>query len=477
MIGEDLTSNPPAKSKAARAVILLVEDNVGSREAMGEFLRLEGYTVVEAANATEALRQASAADLLLTDLRLPGIDGIELMEMVRQRVAGLPAIVITGFASIDTAVDAIRKGAYQYLTKPVDPEHLVCLVERALEEDRLRREVRRLRAELESRYGFSTMIGQSEKMREIYERIRRVAPTQTTVLITGESGTGKELVARAVHRLSQRADQPFVAVNCAALSPTLVESELFGHEKGAFTGAARKHEGLFFAANTGTILIDEIGDLALELQAKLLRVLEQHEVTPVGSTRTRRLDVRVVASTHVDLVSAVEEGKFREDLYYRLSVVTIHIPPLRERIEDIPLLVSHFLETCRADVGGEARAFSDAALNKLMAYNWPGNVRELRNVVEGLVVLTPHATIDVEDLPARIRGVSGGETSPARLAGLTLDKIERMAIEQTLELTGSNRTQAAKILGIGLRTLQRKLKVYSHLDERGEDDGGDDDED
>ncbi len=463
MLGEDLK---PQIAKASRATILLVEDNAGSRRAMGEFLRLEGYTVLEAAHASEALQHIGTADLLLTDLRLPGMDGIELMHTVRQRVPGLPAIVITGFASIDTAVDAIRKGAYQYLTKPVDPEHLVCLVERALEEDRLRREVRRLRAQLESRYGFSTMIGQSEKMREIYERIRRVAPTHTTVLVTGESGTGKELVARAVHRLSPRSDQPFVAVNCAALSPTLVESELFGHEKGAFTGAARKHEGLFFAANTGTILIDEIGDLALELQAKLLRVLEQHEVTPVGSTRTRELDVRVIASTHVALLKAVEEGRFREDLYYRLGVVQIHLPALRERKEDIPLLVGHFLETCRNHVPSEARAFSDAALNKLMAYGWPGNVRELRNVVEGLVVLTPHAVIDVEDLPARIRGVESGAKTPASLAGLTLDTIERLSIEQTLELTEGNRTQAARILGIGLRTLQRKLKLYSHLEQR-----------
>ena len=455
--------------------VLLVEDDESLRTNVMRYLGDKGFEVHGYESAEEALPAAESReyDVALSDYRLPGMDGIELVRTLRGAKPQLPCIMMTAHGDVQSAVDAMKAGADQFLEKPVDPAQLVEAIGRVTESGRLRDEIERLRGELDTRYGFGEIIGNSPAMRAVFDRIKLAAPTSSTILITGETGTGKELVARAIHRNSSRKQQPFVAVNCAALPDSLIESELFGHEKGAFTGATSTKKGYFEAASGGTLFIDEIGELALPLQAKLLRALEQRVITRVGSTSEIPVDVRILAATNRDLR---DPSQFREDLFYRLSVVTIELPSLSERAGDIPVLVAHFLKTLAAEHDRHITEIKDEAVDALEHYPWPGNVRELRNTLESIVVLSQGDTLGLDDLPAHLlRGVSEEELaetkaaspgSPATpsgaspFAGKTLADIEKEAIEYALEQSGGNKTRAAQSLGIAVRTIQRKLAQY-----------------
>jgi len=371
--------------------------------------------------------------------------------------------LITGHGSVETAVDAMRLGASDYLTKPVRIAELRTRLARAIETGRLRRTNLELRRQLDKRYGFEGIIGHSPSMQRIFDVLQQVSGSSATVLVLGESGTGKELVARAIHTNSPRKDKPFVAVNCAALSQGLIESELFGHVKGAFTGAVSTKEGVIVYADGGTLFLDEVGDMPLETQAKLLRVLETREVQPVGGNTTRKVDIRLVAATNQNLRVGVSEGKFREDLLFRLQVVTIDLPPLRQRAGDVPMLIDHFIGELAAEHERDVRGITPEARALLVRYDWPGNVRELRNAIENMVLLTRSDVIDTEDVPEHIKqatGKGGRSEGAYDLAGRTLSEVERDLIEANLELAGGNRQKAAKLMGIGERTLYRKLKEY-----------------
>ena len=446
------------------AHVVLIEDDDALREALAEYIADKGFEVTSAGTGDEGLQLVDAGTAaVVTDLKLPGMSGLEVLRQVKAIDRDIQVIVATGHASVDSAVAAMRDGAYHYVTKPINPTVLLKMVEEVVEKGRLRRENRELRAQLADRYGFDQILGRSRSMLDVFDTIRHVAPTRATVLIAGESGTGKELVARAIHHASPRRGRPFVAFNCAALPASLIESELFGHEKGAFTGAVGRREGLFGAADKGTLLIDEVSELDITLQAKLLRVLEERAYTPVGSTREKRVDVRFVAATNRDLLKAVADGSFREDLFYRLNVVSITLPPLRERREDIPLLARAFLDKAIEDHGlRDTLRFDPEAIRVLSAHAWPGNVRELRNTVESASVLSRTDVIGVESLPPPVGVDRAALPTGGGLfhVGLTMAELERAAIQATLEETGGNRTRAAKLLGISLRTLQRKLKDY-----------------
>ena len=452
--------------------ILLVEDDERSRKSTERYLRDNGFAVTSVVDAESA--EAALADqwrsILVVDYRLPGKDGIALIEEVTRRRPGTPCILITAHGDVQSAVRAMKAGAFQFIEKPVAPAELLEVIRQACEKERLVIEVDRLRRELDHRYGFESIIGRSPAMREVFETIRLVAPTRSTVLVTGESGTGKELVAQAIHQNSPRRDGPFIPVNCAALPKDLVESELFGHEKGAFTGAQGVRRGYFEAANGGTLFVDEVGEMSPASQVKVLRALEQKVVSRVGSTEEIPVDVRIVAATNRDLDAAVKAGRFRDDLYYRLCVVRIDLPPLRERAGDIPLLASTFLRGLNAEHGRRVTEIAPEAFEVLESYGWPGNVRELRNVLESVIVLSTKERIDLDDLPPRIRGTEGeggrhdrhGEDTDGE--GRTLAEIEKGAILNTLRACGGNRTQAAKRLGIAVRTVQRKLAEYGEDD-------------
>lgn len=442
--------------------VMIVEDDRDLRQLLVEVLEAAGYDVrgfptVE--QASRAIDEGLEVDAVVTDLILPGRRGHELLEELSRTRPELNVIVITAFGSIDSAIDMIKRGAYDYLAKPVRPDLLVLAVERALADNRLRREVARLRRESAAPPpGFRAV---SRPMQEVFELIRRASAARHPVLITGESGTGKELVARALHTLSGRGE--FVPVNCGALPEQLLESEVFGHERGAFTGADRERPGLFEAADGGTLFLDEIGDLPLPLQPKLLRALESGEVRRVGATKSRRVDVRLLAATNRDLEAEVAEGRFREDVYWRLNVLQIHVPPLRERPADIPLLAEHFLEQAIADgsAGSEARLSPDA-MGLLTAYAWPGNVRELRNAVGRAVTLASGEDIGPDHLPDRIVRASATaslvSTSAARR--LPLAEVERAYIMEVLRSVGGNKSKAAEILGLDRKTLYRRLEEY-----------------
>ncbi len=448
-----------------RSRVLVVEDDAVARNLLVEVLRAQGHAVSDAASAEDALEVAGRTKphVVVTDLRLDGMDGIELMRRLRERDAAVQTIVVTAFGSLETAVAAIHSGAFDYMSKPFSMEEVTKMVRRAVEAHHAVEDVA-----IEHGAAEHTMVGRCEAMTRVYKAIARVAPLAVSVLIQGETGTGKELVARAVHDAGARASGPYVAINCPSLPEGLLESELFGHVRGAFTGADADRAGLFEAAEGGTILLDEIGDLPLAVQAKLLRVLESNEVRRVGSTQVRAVDVRVLAATNRDLERAVRSGAFREDLLYRLNTVTIHVPPLRDRTEDIPELVDHFLRKFSGPATSGKRRISDDALAALRGYPWPGNVRELAHVIERAVALSRSSRIDAEDLPSVVRhgGERRAEPGPSTLQ--TLEEVERAHILSVLKSVGGVRRRAAAILGIDRKTLYRRLLRYG-LVEQGEE--------
>ncbi len=438
--------------------ILVVDDDPLMLDFLREALARQGYRVDTAEDGEEALKKVKVGeyDLVITDVRMPGVDGMTVLESVRRDFPETDVVVITAYGTIRNAVEAMRKGAYDYLTKPVSVDEVELVVSRALERRKLIRENVRLRQELERVQGLRTLVGQSPAIRKVLGMVEMVAPTKATVLIQGESGTGKELVADAIHRLSPRKDGPFVKVNCAALPEGLVESELFGHEKGAFTHAVRRSRGRFELADGGTLLLDEIGEISPSVQVKLLRVLQEGVFERVGGEESLQVDVRVIATTNRDLWKAVQEGKFREDLFYRLNVVPIYIPPLRERKEDIPLLVQHFLKKYGTREGKEGLTVSERAMKMLMEYNWPGNVRELENAVERAVILAKGKVLKPEHF---LIGDMKMESEPDE-GPVTLAEMERRLILKTLREEGGNRTRTAQRLGISVRTLRNKLNQY-----------------
>ncbi len=444
------------------ANLLVVDDERGIRLLCGDVLRRAGHQVTLAETGEEALALATAAgaafDLILCDVNLPGLGGIEVLSRLRVERPDALIILITGFPSIEDAVRGMKQGARDYVTKPFSPDELRLVVARALEERELRRENQRLRHEL----AFGNLVGRSPKMQELFASIEKVARAETTVLLGGESGTGKELVARALHYHGPRAARPFVAVNCGALVGSLLESELFGHVRGAFTGADRPKKGLFVAAHGGTLFLDEIGELQQELQPKLLRVLQDGEVKPIGGVETARVDVRVIAATNRDLAALVAGGRFREDLYYRLNVIALHIPPLRERREDIPLLVEHFVARAAEKARRPRPALADEAVAWLEAQRWPGNVRELKNAIERAVVLGGDVlgVGDFATAPAAPAAPAAPDQSEYTFAKTSLEDLERLHIERILALCDGQKARAAAILGINRTTLWKKLRQY-----------------
>lgn len=448
--------------------ILVVDDDDAHRGMLRTMLRSWGYTVEEAADGDNAvaLVHEKAFDVVLTDVRMTRMDGISALKGILAYNPALPVVLMTAYSSVETAVEALRLGAYDYLIKPLDFEALRHTLEQAIEHSRLSVENRELRRQLTDAAARPDILGRSQAIKEMLQIISTVAPTEATVLITGESGTGKELVARALHEGSARAARPLVTVNCAALAENLLESELFGHEKGSFTGADRRREGRFMQANGGTLFLDEIGEMPLPLQAKLLRALQQREVQRVGSDTPITVDVRVLAATNRDLRREAAEKRFREDLYFRLNVISIEVPSLCRRSEDIPLLAAHFLQRFAERNRKNIKGFAPQALDSMLRYSWPGNVRELENAVERAVILCNGDLITGRELPASVVDSPAAATTAAApegdisLAGLSLDTVERRAIEETLRQTGDNKSEAARRLGITRATLHNKLRKY-----------------
>ena len=449
-----------------RPTILIVDDDRPQRDGLQRALA-DRYDVLVADEAQKAgaILEAQPVDVLLTDLRMPGDDGLKLLRRAGSLSNPPVSIMMTAYGSIENAVEAMKAGAYHYVTKPVNLDELELVIGRALKSRQIEAENVNLHEQLDQKFGLENLIGQSPAMLQMFDIIRQVAPTRASVLITGETGTGKELVAHAVHNLSPRKAGPFVAVHAAALPTTLLESELFGHEKGAFTGAVERRAGRFEMADGGTIFLDEVGELEPAMQVKLLRVLEERRFERVGGNKTLEVDVRLVAATNRDLKKMVTEGKFRDDLFYRLSVVTVNLPPLRERRDDVPLLVTAFNRQYSQENNRPVREITQEAVNLLMAYDWPGNVRELRNAVEQMVVLARGDRLTVRDIPATIR--SGADLTKISVVRpgvtMTVEEAERQLIIQALKETDGNRTKAADKIGMSRRTLHRKLKEY-HLE-------------
>jgi len=443
------------------ATILIVEDEKNLREGLQEALQSPSFRVITAANGFQAeeMVRAETVDLVISDLKMPGMSGLDLLRQVHGFSPTIPFIMMTAYGTVDTAVEAMKAGAYDYLTKPVNLDQLELLVARALKERDLERENVYLKEQLQKQFGFERLTGRSRAMEKVFELVRQVSNTNSTVLITGESGTGKEVVARTIHQQSFRKNRPFIAIHCAALSPSLLESELFGHEKGAFTGAISRKKGKFEAADGGTVFLDEVNEIPLEMQVKLLRFLERKELERVGGTESIPVDVRLLAASNADLEELVGQGRMREDLYFRLNVVRLKLPPLRERPEDIPLLVREFIEELsRANHQREITSITPAALRALQGYSWPGNVRELKNCLESMIVLAKDPILDLDDLPPRIRPVPAG---PPPIEGeVNLKKLEKAAINAALAQTGGNKKRAAELLGVSRRTLYRKLEEY-----------------
>ncbi len=480
--------------------ILVVEDDAGERQALCRLLSDEGYQVSAADSADKAMGYMDEAiDFVLTDQQMGDVSGMDLLRHWKIKQPETMFLMITGHASVSTAIEAIRAGAYHYMTKPIDPQALVIMLQNMARQREETRKVQELQNRLDEKFSLSNIIGRSSHMQRVFDLIKRSAQAFSTVLILGESGTGKELVAQAIHQNSPRRDGPFVAVNCAAMPATLVESELFGHEKGAFTGAIDRRMGRFESAVGGTLFIDEIGEFEVGLQVKLLRVLENRVITPVGGNKDIKVDTRVLAATSRDIRDMMAKGTFREDLYYRLNVITIDLPPLRQRLEDIPLLVKRFMDRVNEQNGTKIASISPAVVDALQQYNWPGNVRELLNIIERMMVLSDSPQLDVDDLPSYIRQGSNGAVTVApgaisrpavqnpapaaangaaaaqepassavlqsTLAGMTLAELEELAIDAALTRFGNNRTRAARALGISVRTLQRKLGAKNAVED------------
>ncbi|MEJ2659106.1 MAG: sigma-54 dependent transcriptional regulator [Desulfobacteraceae bacterium] len=445
--------------------ILVVDDDAAHRLMLKTVLADDGYAITEAGDGTAAVAAVESQfyDLILMDLKMAHMDGLEALRRIKALSPGIPVIIMTAYASVGTAVNALKSGASDYLTKPVDIDELKILIDKTLHHRRLEQENLYLKERLADRFDLSAIIGRSPAMVQLFETITLVAPSDATVLIQGESGTGKELVANAIHQNSLRGQGPFIKLNCAALPETLLESELFGHERGAFTGATARKAGRFQLADKGSIFLDEIAEMSPATQAKILRVLQEKEFEPVGGGRTVKVDVRVIAASNKDLPAEIEAGRFREDLYYRLNVVQVSVPPLRDRGEDIALLADHFLKLYAEKNQRLIKGLTPRALDVFMRYDWPGNVRELENVVERAVILTRGDTVAAAQLPKSLQDLTGGDQPlpPVNLApGKTLKEIEQEMILKTLEECKGNRTRAAETLGISRRTLQLKLKAY-----------------
>jgi two-component system response regulator GlrR len=438
--------------------LLIVDDDRNLLELMKMRLESSGYAVTTAPDEDEAKTAVvgQAFDLAILDLQLVRQDGISLMEELHRVAPGMPVIILTAHGSIESAVEAMRRGAYTYLTKPFDARELILHVERALENKKLASEVDRLKGLLSERYDFKNIVARSESMQMVLETVSRVAQTDSTVFVRGESGTGKELIARAIHLASNRKDKPFVAINCAALPETLLESELFGHEKGSFTGAVRTSKGLFVQAHEGTIFLDEIGDMPLSIQAKLLRVLQERQFYPVGGERPIDVDVRVIVATNKNIEELVKQGLFREDLYYRIHVIPVALPPLRERKEDIPVLVDHFLKKCCEQMNKKIKGLTPLAMQRLMLHEWPGNVRELENTIEYAVAMTQHEII-TEDLILPEKTSDEGTIKPMKVAR---EVFEKNYLKQLLQLTRGNVSSAAALAGKYRADLYNLLKKY-----------------
>ena len=444
----------------AKPRILIVEDEEKLRRVVQLQLQSAGFDVDQAGSAEEALRLIDRASLVITDLKMPGMDGLELLGLIRRQNQNLPVVVITAFGTVENAVEAMKAGAADFLQKPFSLDHLVVVVEKAMEVSALRVENTKLREELGRRYEIDNIIGRSAPMQEVFATVMRVAPTRATVLLAGESGVGKDLIARAIHFHSPRREKPFVKINCTALPENLMESELFGYEKGAFTGAMAAKPGKFEAADGGTVFLDEIGDVPAAIQVKLLRVLQEREIERLGSNKTRHNDVRVLAATNVDLRMALENGTFREDLYYRLNVLPMNIPPLRDRKEDIPYLAEYFVKKVSKDMEGPECRISEPAIEKLMAYSWPGNVRELENVIERSIVLCGRPTLQADDIRLDIsptRTKSAAQSDAFLPAGVSLDEYEQTIIREALKRAEGNKSQAARLLGITRNALRYRL--------------------
>ena len=449
--------------------ILIVDDDPAHRTMLKKLLGGWGYVIVEAedgAVAIETVRNTSF-DLILMDIRMLNVSGIEALEQIKIINPETPVIIMTAYASLETAVSALKKGAYDYLTKPLDFDELKISIERATEHNRLKRENEYLRDRLDEKFNRQNLIGQSPAMVKLLETIALVAQTEATVLITGESGTGKELIANALHYNSRRNDASFIKLNCSALTETLLESELFGHEKGAFTGAERRREGKFVQAHGGSLFLDEVSEMSKAMQVKLLRVLQEREITRVGGSEEIKVDVRVIAASNKDLQAEIRSGNFREDLFYRLNVVSLHVPPLRARKEDIPILAQHFLQVFADRNKKVINAFTPGAMEKLLAYHWPGNIRELMNAVERSVVLARTDVLDADAIELMMEGGknksgSFGSEEPAK--NLSLDAIEKKSILETLDACGGNKSETARRLGITRKTLCTKLDKYKDVD-------------
>lgn len=444
----------------AKGRILIVDDEVNARTALVELLRDEGYSVESASDGFKALGKMAdfSPDLVLTDLKMPGMDGIQLLGRLRESDPELPVVMMTAFGEVETAVGAMRAGARDYLSKPVNVGELSLTIAREMELRRLRQEAGLLRSRLAEKYSFQNIIGNSTPMQSVFKTVAQVASSRASVLITGESGTGKELIAAAIHERSPRAKGPFVKLHCAALAESLLESELFGHERGAFTGAATRRDGRFQQANGGTLFLDEIGEISPSVQVKLLRFLQERQFERVGGNETIAVDVRVIAATNRDLTKMVAEGRFREDLFYRLNVINLEMPALRDRPSDIPLLAGHFLKRFADENAKPIRGFSGDALERLAGYSWPGNVRELENVVERAVVMAQDGQITSAELPPQL--AASKARAGLQIPGATMDEIERYAITKTLEATGGATGRAAEILNVSVRKIQYKLHEY-----------------
>ncbi|MEZ4393270.1 MAG: sigma-54 dependent transcriptional regulator [Polyangiales bacterium] len=496
------STRPTSEPAAPRGRLLVVDDEATARRALATLLTEDGYSVETAASGDEALEMIARnpPDIVVTDVRMPGIDGVELLTRTKAMDPNIAVVVMTAFGTVGDAVRAMRAGAEHYVTKPVDLDELTLVLERVMQNRELRAETTLLRARVRSEHRFENLLGTSAPMQSLVKTILQVAPSRATVLITGESGTGKERVAQAIHEASPRHDGPFVKLHCAALAETLLESELFGHEKGSFTGAATRREGRFKMAHGGTLFLDEISEISPAIQVKLLRVLQEREFERVGGNETLKVDVRIIAATNRDLANLVRDGRFREDLYYRLNVVSMRLPPLRARREDIPMLATHFLSRFARESGRSIEGFTAEAMSALSAHNWPGNVRELENAVERAVVMTSGAHVGRENLslptppappsapapqgPTAITGLppelpSAPLTSlgaPPPIPGAALEEIEKFAILSTLEACGGSTHRAADTLGVSVRMIQYRLREYRYGIKRGgAGDGGEGD--